>query len=334
MLVSGLLLPSLFLSAQALRTGDAAQAAAPGAAPAVSAARAASRQWCDPVKVYLPKAGFQPLHASAAQLAANGFPARPPASDGAAMASWKQLAEHARHFSAPHPVCSSFRHTLYTGIWAGREVPKQDYSNSRIVQTQAQWTQSAVPGNRKYPSWRTAPDASFWDGINGATKNLIQSGCDSFASKTPTYKCWTEDYPLGTIWEGPAAHPNDLMFTQVAYLGGGITHFVIENETRGTEQSFDNKTPDLASAAAAFITERVGKLYLPDFKATFMSDNRFWQANNTVHSLGKKNFEVIMKSNCKASGVTLAEPGQVIKGGFVITWKASGPVSNTCKPTT
>jgi hypothetical protein len=318
-LIAALLLPA------ALFAGGASQAQS---VPGHGAQAGAGQNWCKPLKVFLPKPGFRPLRASDSQLRANGFPARPPASQPGALAVWKRVAGHARHFSVPHPVCGTTRHSvIYTGIWAGHVVPKADYSNSTFVQTESQWTQPSVPGNSGYTNYQDAPDASFWDGIG--ISDLIQAGCDSIATKSPSYKCWTEDYPQGTIWEGPAAAPGDLMYSFVSYLGGNVTYYLLENESTGGAEAFDNATPYVGSNAANFINERIEGYYLPNFDVTYMSDNYFWQSNNTEHELTTNNNLYIMTSNCESSGTVLSDPGGVSGGAFFVTWEHSSPVDNS-----
>jgi hypothetical protein len=290
---------------------------------------ASGRKWCDPLRVFLPRPGFKPLQASAVQLTANGFPSRPSVSDPAALAAWRRVVENARHFSVPHPVCGTGKHTdIDNGRWAGHVVPKSDYSNFTFVQTQSEWTQPSVPGNSSYTNYQTAPDASFWDGIG--ISDLLQAGCDSIATNSPQYRCWTEDYPENNIWEGPAAAPNDLMYSFVSYLGGNVTHYYLENVTTGEVQSFDNSSPDVGSNAANFINERVNGLYLPNFDVTYMSDNYFWQSNNTEHELTTTNDLYIMTSNCESNGTVLSDPGGVSNGAFFIYWDHSSPYNNTC----
>jgi hypothetical protein len=290
---------------------------------------ASARQWCDPLKVFLPEPGFKPLLASAGQLRANGFPPRPPASAPGALASWEKAVASVKHFSVPDPVCGTNKHIgVYSANWAGHVVPKADYSNSTFVQTQSQWTQVSVPGNSSYTNYQNAPDASFWDGIG--ISYLIQAGCDSIATKSPQYRCWTEDLPQNTIWEGPATAPGDLMYSLVSYLGGNVTYYFLENETTGIAESFDNSTPYVGSNAANFINERLNDLYLPNYESTYMSDNYFWQSNNTVHELTTKNNIWIMTSNCQSNGTVLSDPGPVSGGAFFLYFEHSSPYTNSC----
>jgi hypothetical protein len=199
---------------------------------------------------------------------------------------------------------------------------------STSFKTQTEWTQPSVPGDSGYTNYQTAPDASFWGGIG--VDDLLQAGCDSIATKSQQYRCWTEDYPENTIWEGPAAAPNDLMYSLVDYLGGNVTYYYLENVTTGEAQSFDNASPDVGSNAANFINERLNGLYLPNFGSTYMSDNYFWQSNNTEHELTRTNNLIIMTSNCKSSGTVLSDPGGVSNGAFWIYWEHSSPYNNTC----
>jgi hypothetical protein len=320
------ILAILSLPVSALFVGGVSQAQI---LPTHESAAVSGHKWCDPLKVFLPKPGFKPLLASGAQLRANGFPSRPSAADPTALADWERAVAHAKHFSAPHPVCGTVRHTTsYNGIWAAHIVPKSDYSNSDFVQTESQWTQPSVPANSSYTNYQDAPDASFWNGIG--ISDLIQAGCDSITLKSATYKCWTEDYPEGTIWEGPAPAPGDLMFSEVSYLGGDETYYYLENEYTGNAESFTNASPDVGSNAANFVNERLSGLYLPNYDTVYMSDNTFWQANNTEHTLTTTNNVEVMTSNCKSSGTVLASVGSVSSGAFFFNWNASSPYKNGC----
>jgi hypothetical protein len=300
---------------------------------------AASPSWCAPVRVYLPRPAFHPLTASDAQLLAAGYPARPPAGDRAALNLWTQAVGNAWYFTAPDPVCDSTRHsTLFSGTWAGHQVPKADYGGGGITAVQSEWKQPSVPANSKYTNWRKAPDASFWTGMSNGTA-IIQAGCDSIATRPVQYKCWTEDFPEGTDWEGPAVHAGDTVLVAIQNCGAyripgcraGEAKYYIENISTHHAVSFVNKIPFAAQADADYINERVNGLYLPDFGTVRVWENEFWQ-HGTLRSLSATNNRWIMTSNCRSTGLHLSAPTAVTgtPGGFSQHWVRSRPYSDTC----
>lgn len=293
---------------------------------------------CAPVKVFLSRPGFKPLAASNAQLQANGYPLRPPASNRKELALWTNVVSHAKHFDVPHPVCSNTKHTIvYNGIWAGHVVPKTDYGDKLITLSESEWVQPSVPANSNYTNYQTAPDASFWTGMSNSS-SVLQAGCDTIATSTVQYRCWTEDYPDGTVWEGPIVTPGDTVFVYVEYCGAytisncgsGQTYYYIENVTSGHAQSFVNSSPHVAEANADYINERVNGLYLPNFRSVSSWDNNFWQSG-TRYSLTTTNDRYDMTSNCLSTGTLLSRPTSVGSSAqFTYDWYASGPYKNGC----
>jgi hypothetical protein len=293
---------------------------------------------CAPVKVFLPRAGFTPLAASNAQLEANGYPRRPPASNRKALALWTGVVGHARYFGVPHPVCSNTKHSIiYNRKWAGHVVPKADYGNQLITLSESEWVQPSVPANSNYTNYQTAPGASFWTGMSNDS-SILQAGCDTIATSTVQYRCWTEDYPQGTVYEGPIVTPGDTVFVYVEYCGvysipncgQGQTHYYIENVTSGHAQSFINSSPYVAEANADYINERLNGLYLPNFGSILQWDNNFWQTN-TQHSLTTTNDRYDMTSNCLSTGTILSEPTSVDSyAQFHQNWYNASPYSNSC----
>lgn len=187
--------------------------------------------------------------------------------------------EHAKYFAPLDPVATSVvhppaseshgSHTITSQpAWAGHWIPQNACStNGAFTWTVSDWIQPSVPGDSSYPdsSWQSAPAASFWNGIGGIhSGNLIQAGADSIATKDPEYRFWTEDYPLGSIYEGPVISPGQEAYVYVEYGGNNTTYFFLENMTTSQYQSFTNSTPYVDTSTAEFINEKLGS-YLPNF---------------------------------------------------------------------
>lgn len=295
---------AVVLLSTAVTAGFAAGIATPKAMAAnpISQQRAlAQAQQCKPLKVFLPPAGFKPLTASAAQLQNVGYPPRPPASDKAALHAWTNAVNRPLHFTTPHPVCTATKHSVIpSGNWAGHEVPESDYG-SPIYYTLSTWVQPEVAGNRSYNNYATAPDASFWTGTG--LVDIIQAGCDSISTATPQYKCWTEDYPLGTDWEGPAVRPGQGVYVIDDYLGSNVAYYYIENLTTGEAQSFENSAPYVGLGSADYINEKLGP-YLPNFGTVPVSDNFFALENGGEYYMGPNNIYQMKDS----SGNVMSSP--------------------------
>lgn len=220
----------------------------------------------------------------------------------------------------------------YSNNWAGHIMPQAAVGNANFYGSLAYWTQPQVPGDSHYSNYQNAPDASFWTGIG--VYQLVQAGADSIATSTPTYRFWTEDYPLGTVWEGPAIHPGDQAFVSVNYTGslsnnsGGQAYYWLEDETTGQYSSFTNSAPYPGWRAANFINERLGNYYLPNFNSNILSyagasDNNgdFWALETS------NNDRMYMTRDGTSSGTIMSDPGAVNNdtNGFTDYWRNKGP---------
>jgi hypothetical protein len=243
---------------------------------------------------------------------------------------------HAKHFTVPHPICTSIRHAIYhdrdSGNWAGHVAPNYDYGNVPFTVVQSEWVQPTIGSNPNWTDWRHAPTVSFWDGLG--EKYLIQAGCDSIQTSSPVYKCWTEDFPQGTVYEGPLVHPNDLMYIQVQYLGNHQANYFMDDIRTGETQSFTNSAPDVDQSTADYIVERLMASntndYLPNFGTVVMSNDTFQSASNTYNLVSTENQKWVMTSDCSSTGKILSAPGAVDNAQFSQVWYASSPYSNTC----
>jgi hypothetical protein len=320
----------------------AAQAAVPAPAPAAAARPAdagasaqvgavTGRRSCAPLQALRPAPGLHPLSASNAQLAASGLPPRPPASAVRATAIWQIAVTHARHWVAPDPVCTSLhRAATATTAWAGHVVPNSFYGGRLFGEVSAQWNQPAVRGLAAYPrpTART-PTASFWVGIQGS-KDLIQAGADSVATRKPRYRFWTEDFPKPLVYEGPAIHAGDKLLVQVKYLGHKKTSYFLEDVTNDTFSDFTNGSPFVQQQQADFLNECDGA-FLPRYQQMTFSDNVFFSNRGKEFSLtAGRNVAEKMTSNGKASGKLMAVAGSVGPDhSFTDTWRGS-PHANKC----
>jgi Peptidase A4 family len=330
---------ALALASAAAVASGLAGASGPAAASAArwpglsgpAPAQAVRHGSCAPLRVLRPSRQLRPLTASNAQLAASGLPTRPPASAVRATAIWEIAVTHARRWVAPDPVCTSLhRAPTPTTAWAGHVVPNSLYGGKSFGEVSAQWTQPAVRGDAAdpRPTART-PIASFWVGIQGS-KDLIQAGSDSVATKKPRYRFWTEDYPKPLVYEGPAIHAGDKLLVQVKYLGHKKTSYFLENVTDGTFSDFTNGSPYVQEQQADFLNECDGA-FLPKYQQMTFSDNVFFSARGKEFSLtGGRNVAEYMTSNGKASGKVMAVTSAVgADHSFTDTWRSS-PHANKC----
>jgi hypothetical protein len=195
--------------------------------------------------------------------------------------------------------------------------------NRSLVQSYAAWVQPSVPANGNYPpsSWQSAPASSYWTGL-GITY-LMQSGCDSISTNPPEYRCWTEDYPNGSIYEGPSVSPGNEMFDYVWNNGNQTTTYYIYNLSTSQCTSFTNSSPYVGYRAANCINEKVGP-YLPNFGATYMWDCGTVDSSHNTYKLTGGNNDMYTMIN-GSTGQTIDAPGSVDgNNGFWLTWYGTG----------
>lgn len=178
-----------------------------------------------------PPAGFDPVTASAAQLAGYGLPARP--SDPAALARWTMLVRHAK---TRVPVSFSDRHASATGgtsgNWAGNYDTGRTYNS-----VGAEWNVPSIP--------TTSPRySSTWVGLGLGTSladPLVQAGNDQTAtSGSRSYGLWYEIYTPSTNQEkytGWSVAAGQHIEVDISVSGRTATFF-LENVTTDKYQSF------------------------------------------------------------------------------------------------
>jgi hypothetical protein len=292
--------------------------------------------------VQSPPAGFDPLTASTALLREYGLPAPPPTSNTGAYAVWEQAVEDAHVYVAPQQSCSSTEHvgmqapsgtshTVQTSAnWAGHKEPHTKVTSALLRGGESTWVQPSVAGNCTYHTYKSAPDASFWMGISTiSTKYIIQSGADSIATCTPTYKFWLEDLPRGTLWEStPATTAGDTSYVNFEYNGAGYTTFLMENETTGKYTTVYITTPTPGQTEADFINERLGA-YLPDFGTVPVRKNYFWTAT-TTYGLGGGTYNNIVYMCTTGYKKIISDPSKVTSTNHTFEQRWLPGTSFTC----
>jgi hypothetical protein len=156
--------------------------------------------------------------------------------------------------------------------------------------------------------------------------DIIQDGADSIATKTPTYKLWLEDYPLGTMWfNSPSIDAGDGIFVSANYVGAQVTDWDLANLSTDTYTALSTTIPDVGESQALFINERLGNYYLPDFGNTFPYQNYFGQGGQNI-PLSTTNDRWNMTSTGASGGVPLSEPSAVGSNTeFDQVWYNSNP---------
>jgi len=310
--------------------------------------------WAMPLKVFSgPPAGADVLTASAADLEQWGIPPKP--TDPGALAVWTTFVNSAKYWTTPDPQASSVyhglattegvpqstpptsistplnpepppptspeatSHTAYSDIWAGWLIPSGGNSGcSSFQQSYSDWAQPGVlPGS--------TGTASFWNGIGGyGNGSLIQAGADSIGGSTPSYRFWTEDFPLGTIYEGPSISPGQVGLAISDYNGDGTTTFTLQNVTTGETQAFINSTPYYNGSSVEFINEKLGG-QMPNYGATQMGMNAGtgnFGACGVALNNSNNGLKIQMTSDGTSSGGKIVDTGPYNSGNlFDFTWE-------------
>ena len=267
-----------------------------------------------------PPTGFNPLQATAAQLAHYGFPPRP--TDPTALATWTQAMQDALHYVVPDQVPSTSIHSPdYNYNWAGYVATSSNNGGQQFVGAQASWVQPYWPGG----SGSTA-DPSFWVGVGGQSsscQDIVQAGADSGATNaggSTHYEFWVEDAPKGTLWQlTPSVGPNDTVYVSVFYNGpNNSSEAFLENETTSTYTAVPFSAPDYTGCSADFINEDVGAptAGYADYGTTTFSGAYVFPANgNNDGDFYKFSLtEDIMTNTGTSSGTVESVPGPIDTG--------------------
>jgi hypothetical protein len=159
-------------------------------------------------------------------------------------------------------------------------------------------------------------------GLNSG--NIVQAGADSIGTSPSSYRFWTEDYPLGTVWEGPAISPGQDAFVIVNYNGNGTATYYLENETTQSIQSFTNSAPYSDGSTAEFINEKVGNSPIPNYGETVLAENVAGGSGCGTTLVNANNSNKInMTSNGLSSGSAVVDAGALNSyfDAFQVTWE-------------
>lgn len=279
-----------------------------------------------PLATYPPMAGFNPITASAAELAQNHFPPRP--TSGPALTAWDATYGRATHYAPPDPVqgtnpvapplatssspsSAGAYNSLNSLNWSGYFITASSAS------AQAIWEQKPVAVGDD-TNFETAPQVAFWTGLGGInTENLIQAGASSISTyPSAQYRFWTEDYPQDPVFEGPVIRPDDYAFVSVSYDGADSTTYFLEDQTTGNYSYFTNDTPYVDLTTTDCIAESPYDIW-PDWGETTFTD-----CSGSEYALAPGVFdtEVFLYSS---TGILRGTPGPVNgnNAGFNDWWK-------------
>lgn len=255
---------------------------APPAPAVVGRALTASSQTAS-VPVPQPPAGFNPLTATAAQLAAYGFPPRP--SNAAALALWDNAMVHATTWE-PGPAATSTPTTVTPDgaigqertNWAGYEANSDNNGGAQFTDALVQFTVPRVPANSHYTSYSPSdPMDAYWVGQGGVSEDggaLWQAALLAVSEQTPYYVFAYEYAPVDV----KAIRITSVSITagQTAYLEvwytqnqGDYGHFWVENITTGhyadtPETQIEAPVYDSFECVAEW-PQGKGSAYLPNF---------------------------------------------------------------------
>jgi len=231
------------------------------AAPVTASQSAAGAAECPGlpagVHVVKPPKGFNPLTASAAQLRALNFPARPARGSDA---SWLKAMSHATHFVCPTITGSNESATAATGYkqtspnWAGNQDTPDWYYES--------WAYWVVPSVN--PASTSLDGYSvIWTGLGGGTSTsdeLVQAGTKQYAyvSGSHTYNFWYQITPGQSLQNvgGLSLIPGQQVYVDVWYNGTTTAHFFVQNVSSNHYTTITEAFNGNTGAWAEWIVER------------------------------------------------------------------------------
>jgi hypothetical protein len=235
------------------------------------------------IKKPLPPANFQPLKASAEELARYGYPKRPDAASRPALARfWETAAAHKTRFIEPRLIPTGATHVVLrdgnathsSSTWSGAY---QEAPNGQSFDTVVgEWIVPTV----ELPSGAAAGpySASIWVGIDGRSgsgaKDVLQAGTTckftdeaGTMSDVTTY-AWFEWYPQGEHMIADfTVSPGDHIRCAVCALTKTIGYYGMQNVTTGDVTVLTFAAPKgtkLGGNTAEWIVERATHNKKPD----------------------------------------------------------------------
>jgi hypothetical protein len=317
--------------------------------PAVILRASASSTQADSPLLPVP-AGFNPLTASPAQLAAYGFPPKPSTN----AAAWTNAMEHER-FEAGPPLSATQAPNSSTAVspaasgqeqgnWAGFDVQTNQNSSDIFTYATGQFVVPSISGNNLFSSYSlNDPMDAFWVGLGGSATSgssvlFAQLGVLSVAQSTPKDYFFIEDgnIPIdnsnGTpkyvqpYRFGPSISAGQSAYVAVWYptINGELNvEFYLENITTGASQAakFRITSPDITDHSAECVAEwpQNHPYYLPDYGQTDFQNCEV--STNWETSL--YNFPSFYYNQIGNwyDGVELQYPGALDVSHFELYWK-------------
>jgi Peptidase A4 family len=265
----------------------------------------------------IPPAGFKPLTASAAQLAAYGLPPRP--TNAADLASWTKLMSHLTTLVAPDISVSAAQHnnlpqrpsvqaggqagvsTGSTNIWSG--YVSKESGSTYYNDVFGEWVQPSISAT----SCSGATHLS-WVGLGGyGTAKLIQDGTNQ------SNQAWYEYLGAGgtgvSITLLPASlgiHSGDTIAAWTSY-SAGTAYWTVEDVTNGkaSSASLSSASSFYDGSSAEFIDERTTFGTTPSPLADYSATD-WTSASAEITSTGYKD---ALSSLTNVTQLTMVNPG-------------------------
>jgi hypothetical protein len=277
------------------------------------------------VSVPVPPTGFDPLTATAAQLAEYGIPTA--ADLNVTGQSWTELMTHAQ--AAPPPpfqvsLPNVHADTTYTSVWSGYADTGSagQFIGAESLYQEPSFNNYTCPGSQEVT----------WAGIGGYSgSSLGQDGTAHYVSGLANHQAWYEVYPLETIQAlnlvSTASH-YVLATTGVSFSPTTYGFIVYDLTTDTYASTVQTVSPSYYSGdSAEGIGERPSYGYVPTSLSNFgaltfvgsygMGTNGVWEGLDTGTRHG-----IHMTSNGLSTGTPLAAPGGIGAGGaFTDTWQ-------------
>lgn len=267
----------------------------------------------------IPPASFDPLRASASQLARYGIPERPA---GPALSLWRRDMAHLHFIAAPASLHVVDAHAVsslpdYSDHWAGYVAFGGHY-----LTTASTWVEPAVR-----PSKCRSSSLTIWAGIGGyASPALAQDGTAIGTPGISAHQAWWELTPAGMVPVPLYATAGKRFTAEVHYLGSGRFSFFMENDATGAAWSGIEKSTNGATLATAeAIVERpcLARCTQPDASyANLMDFGRVTFVSSRVngHPLQSfTNYAEAMSASGVPYGRELAFPSPYRSGVFSVT---------------
>jgi hypothetical protein len=267
-----------------------------------------SHQPSIPTQLPAPPDGFNPLVATAADLAKYGFPSRPV--DPVALAQWEYVMSNAKYYGKPVQTPSTVTSNGleqpidYNLLWAGYATTSSNNNGATYSQTSAEWTQ---PNYLDY--WYGDP--ILWTGMGGInTEYIVQAGtqCNGTYYHAPAKNIFfVQDFNNNWEWESyPVIAPGDLIWVDVTY-GGEVSTAYLEDISNKEYTSVQFFTGYYDGTSAEYIWEDVAHLDAPNTSGTFA--NCYSIGTNGMTYLYNANYtECIITSDGTSTGAQWAWP--------------------------